>query len=75
MRAALAQPNTGVARAAAKTNRLENALREVNNLQHRMAIELDAIPQQPRIEYWTRKIEKVCCDALAPAAGDAKEGE
>ena len=43
---------------------LRAALRELNDLQHRMAIELDQIPQQPRIEFWTRKMEQVICDAL-----------
>ena len=39
----------------------------MNHLQHSMAIELDANPSQPRIEYWTRKIEAVVNAALAAA--------
>jgi len=51
-----------------------DALREINNLQHRLAIELDAVPCQPRIEYWTRKIEEVVVRALAgePASKETK---
>jgi 2C-methyl-D-erythritol 2,4-cyclodiphosphate synthase len=49
---------------AQQLERLEEALRKVNHLQHLMAIELDAIPQQPRIEFWTRQMEEVICDAL-----------
>ena len=45
------------------------ALRKVNDLQHRMAIELQNIPSFPRIDYWTRQIEKVICDALARGEG------
>ena len=44
--------------------RLKVALRDCNHLQHRLAIELDAIPSQPRIELWTREIESAVDEAL-----------
>lgn len=52
---------------AEKAGQLQDALRSVNDLQHRMAIELDAIPQQPRIEFYTRQMEEIICRSLAGA--------
>src|SRR5208337_5534805 len=45
--------------------KLREALRKVNDLQHRMAIELDSSVNQPRIEYYTRQMEDVIVAALA----------
>jgi len=47
--------------------RLRGHLRAINNLQHRMAIELDAVPSQPRIEFYTRQIEEHVEQALSAA--------
>jgi len=46
--------------------KLEQALRQVNHLQHSLAIEQDGSGNM-RIEYWTRKMEEVIVEALAPA--------
>jgi hypothetical protein len=51
-----------------REQRLEEALRTINHLQHSLAIELEMSVNQPRIEYWTRKMESVICAALAAPA-------